>query len=95
MQLAWFLEFCSIWFTAKVGDCSLVFFGADINECTEKTRCQCPECQCKNTWGSYDCQCSSGLLYIHEHDICISESYVPFNSSRVLLLCEDFTQVYL
>jgi hypothetical protein len=60
-----------------VGDCSFVLFGADINECTEKTRCQCPECQCKNTWGSYDCQCSSDLLYIHEHDICISKKDSP------------------
>jgi hypothetical protein len=45
----------------------------DVNECSEKTKCQCPQCLCKNTWGSYDCTCSSGLLYIHEHDTCISK----------------------
>lgn len=46
---------------------------ADINECTARTKCQCPECKCTNKWGSYDCQCSGGLLYFQEHDTCISE----------------------
>lgn len=46
---------------------------ADIDECKEKTRCQCPDCQCTNTWGGYDCQCSNDLLYIREHDVCISK----------------------
>ncbi|KAJ0695985.1 putative PA domain, EGF-like calcium-binding, complement Clr-like EGF domain-containing protein [Helianthus annuus] len=45
----------------------------DIDECEEKTACQCPDCKCKNTWGSYDCQCGGDLLYIREHDICISK----------------------
>lgn len=45
----------------------------DIDECKEKTACQCPECKCKNTWGSYDCSCSGNLLYIREHDTCISK----------------------
>lgn len=45
----------------------------DINECKEKTACQCPECNCKNTWGSYECTCSGNLLYIKEHDTCISK----------------------
>lgn len=45
----------------------------DINECTRKTKCQCPECQCSNTWGGYDCQCGGDLLYISEHDTCISK----------------------
>ncbi|KAH9553973.1 hypothetical protein CY35_08G040700 [Sphagnum magellanicum] len=49
----------------------------DIDECSEKTRCQCPECQCTNKWGGYDCQCSGGLLYIHEHDTCISKRITP------------------
>ena len=30
----------------------------DINECKERKACQCPECSCKNTWGSYECSCS-------------------------------------
>ncbi|XP_041010612.1 vacuolar-sorting receptor 3-like [Juglans microcarpa x Juglans regia] len=46
----------------------------DINECKEKKACQCPECGCKNTWGSYDCSCSGDLLYIRDHDTCISKS---------------------
>nr|XP_043618811.1 G-type lectin S-receptor-like serine/threonine-protein kinase At4g27290 [Erigeron canadensis] len=27
----------------------------DIDECIEKTACQCSQCKCKNTWGSYEC----------------------------------------
>ncbi|KAL0364441.1 UNVERIFIED_CONTAM: Vacuolar-sorting receptor 2 [Sesamum angustifolium] len=45
----------------------------DIDECKEKTACQCPHCSCRNTWGSYECSCSGNLLYIHEHDTCISK----------------------
>uniref|UniRef100_A0A0A0L9P6 EGF-like calcium-binding domain-containing protein n=1 Tax=Cucumis sativus TaxID=3659 RepID=A0A0A0L9P6_CUCSA len=43
----------------------------DVDECKEKLACQCPECKCRNTWGSYDCSCRNGLLYMHEHDTCI------------------------
>lgn len=46
----------------------------DIDECNEKSACQCPECKCKNTWGSYECSCSSDLLYMKEHDTCISKT---------------------
>ncbi|KAG9440469.1 hypothetical protein H6P81_020634 [Aristolochia fimbriata] len=46
----------------------------DINECKEKRACQCPECSCRNTWGSYECTCSGGLLYIKDHDTCISKT---------------------
>ncbi|XP_057477155.1 vacuolar-sorting receptor 1-like [Actinidia eriantha] len=45
----------------------------DIDECKEKTACQCPHCKCKNTWGSYDCSCSGNLLYMREHDTCIGK----------------------
>ncbi|KAH0908066.1 hypothetical protein HID58_039893 [Brassica napus] len=45
----------------------------DVNECEEKTVCQCRGCKCKNTWGSYECSCNGSLLYIREHDICISK----------------------
>ncbi|KAL4581120.1 hypothetical protein LXL04_017329 [Taraxacum kok-saghyz] len=45
----------------------------DIDECKEKKACQCPECSCKNTWGSYDCTCSGDLLYMRDHDTCISK----------------------
>ncbi|XP_026393462.1 vacuolar-sorting receptor 4-like [Papaver somniferum] len=45
----------------------------DIDECKEKTACQCPECSCKNTWGDYECTCSGGLLYMKDHDTCISK----------------------
>ncbi|XP_042010866.1 vacuolar-sorting receptor 3-like [Salvia splendens] len=46
----------------------------DINECKEKKACQCNECNCINTWGSYECTCSSGLLYMRDQDTCISTS---------------------
>ncbi|KAK1385455.1 Vacuolar-sorting receptor 3-like protein [Heracleum sosnowskyi] len=44
----------------------------DVDECKDKKACQCPECSCKNTWGSYECTCSGDNLYIREHDTCIS-----------------------
>ncbi|KAI4302643.1 hypothetical protein MLD38_038363 [Melastoma candidum] len=46
----------------------------DVDECKEKLACQCSECNCKNTWGSYECRCSGGLLYMQEHDVCISKA---------------------
>ncbi|KAF9680111.1 hypothetical protein SADUNF_Sadunf06G0086200 [Salix dunnii] len=46
----------------------------DVDECKDKVACQCPECKCKNTWGSYECSCSGGLLYMREHDTCISNA---------------------
>ncbi|KAJ4732261.1 Vacuolar-sorting receptor-like protein [Rhynchospora pubera] len=46
----------------------------DVDECKEKKACQCPECSCKNTYGSYDCTCSGDLLYMREQDACISKS---------------------
>lgn len=52
----------------------ILFPYTDIDECKDKKACQCPECSCKNTWGSYECTCSGDLLYIMEHDTCISES---------------------
>lgn len=45
---------------------------ADIDECKDKRACQCPECNCSNTWGSYECKCQGDLLYIREHDTCLS-----------------------
>ncbi|KAL7584500.1 vacuolar-sorting receptor 2 [Lactuca sativa] len=48
----------------------------DIDECEEKTACQCPNCKCKNTWGSYDCKCGGNMLYIREHDTCISKDAI-------------------
>ncbi|GMI89911.1 binding protein of 80 kDa 1;2, VACUOLAR SORTING RECEPTOR 2, VACUOLAR SORTING RECEPTOR 1;2 [Hibiscus trionum] len=46
----------------------------DVDECKEKLACQCPGCKCKNTWGSYECSCSGGSLYLREHDMCISKT---------------------
>jgi hypothetical protein len=61
----------------------------DINECTSRSKCQCPECKCTNTWGSYDCQCSGGLLYFQEHDTCINrksqQSKVGLTVSLIVL----------
>ncbi|KAJ0088032.1 hypothetical protein Patl1_31555 [Pistacia atlantica] len=48
----------------------------DVDECKEKLACTCPQCKCKNTWGSYECSCSGGLLYMQEHDTCISKDAV-------------------
>ncbi|XP_059640556.1 vacuolar-sorting receptor 1-like [Cornus florida] len=45
----------------------------DIDECKEKLACKCPDCKCKNTWGSYECSCSGNLLYMREHDTCIGK----------------------
>ncbi|XP_008788526.1 vacuolar-sorting receptor 1-like [Phoenix dactylifera] len=45
----------------------------DIDECKERIACQCSACKCKNTWGSFECSCSGDLLYIKEHDTCISK----------------------
>lgn len=45
----------------------------DIDECKEKVACQCADCKCTNTWGSYECSCGGNSLYIHEHDTCISK----------------------
>ena len=53
----------------------IYLFAADIDECKDKLFCQCKGCSCKNTWGSYECSCGgSNMLYIREHDTCISES---------------------
>ncbi|KAK8311991.1 hypothetical protein V6Z12_D01G009700 [Gossypium hirsutum] len=53
----------------------------DIDECKEKRACQCPECSCKNTWGSYECTCNGDLLYIRDHDTCISKSGTEVRSA--------------
>lgn len=49
----------------------------DIDECRERTACQCSSCNCKNKWGGYDCKCNGDLLYIADQDTCIAR-----NSSR-------------
>ncbi|CAM8974203.1 unnamed protein product [Rhodiola kirilowii] len=46
----------------------------DVDECKERKACQCRECSCKNTWGSYDCTCSADLLYMRDQDTCISKT---------------------
>ncbi|BBH01349.1 VACUOLAR SORTING RECEPTOR 7, partial [Prunus dulcis] len=43
----------------------------DINECKERTACQCDGCSCKNTWGGYYCKCKGGQLYMKDQDTCI------------------------
>ncbi|KAH9608087.1 hypothetical protein KSS87_014650 [Heliosperma pusillum] len=53
----------------------------DIDECKEKKACQCSECSCKNTWGSYDCSCSRDLLYMRDQDTCISKSAAETKSA--------------
>ncbi|XAR52921.1 hypothetical protein NMG60_11021256 [Bertholletia excelsa] len=53
----------------------------DVDECKEKKACQCPDCNCKNTWGSYECTCSGDLLYIRDHDTCISKRATEVRSA--------------
>lgn len=53
----------------------------DIDECKERKACHCPECNCRDTWGGYDCTCSGDLLYIREHDTCISKTAVQANAA--------------
>jgi hypothetical protein len=46
----------------------------DVDECKDKLFCQCKGCSCTNTWGSYECGCGdSNMLYMREHDTCISK----------------------
>ncbi|GAB4829476.1 Vacuolar-sorting receptor 6 [Ancistrocladus abbreviatus] len=51
----------------------------DIDECKERTACQCDGCSCKNTWGGYDCKCGGNRLYIKEQDTCIERSALKFS----------------
>ncbi|KAK9112058.1 hypothetical protein Scep_019577 [Stephania cephalantha] len=44
----------------------------DIDECKEKKVCQCSECSCEDLWGDYECTCSGNLLYMKDHETCIS-----------------------
>ncbi|BAT80217.1 hypothetical protein LR48_Vigan468s004000 [Vigna angularis] len=46
----------------------------DVDECKERSACQCDGCSCKDTWGGYDCKCKGNLLYIKEQDVCIERS---------------------
>ncbi|KAK1557839.1 hypothetical protein Q3G72_032861 [Acer saccharum] len=43
----------------------------DIDECKERTACQCDGCSCKNNWGGFECKCKADRLYMKEQDTCI------------------------
>ncbi|KAK9124750.1 hypothetical protein Sjap_014352 [Stephania japonica] len=61
----------------------------DVDECKKKLACQCPQCKCKNTWGSYECGCSGNMLYMREHDTCIvrdSQTVASWSSMWVVIL---------
>lgn len=68
---------------------------SDIDECKEKLACQCAECKCKNTWGSYDCSCSANLLYMHEHDTCISKFRSCQFNENILVMVDIWFLIYL
>ncbi|KVI03219.1 EGF-like calcium-binding [Cynara cardunculus var. scolymus] len=63
-----------------VHSCEVIYFmnftvsHSDIDECKENMICNCRECKCKNTWGSYECSCTANLLYFKEHDTCLSKN---------------------
>ncbi|KAI6704832.1 hypothetical protein NL676_007794 [Syzygium grande] len=42
----------------------------DVDECKERSACQCDGCSCKNIWGGYDCKCKGNHIYIAQHDSC-------------------------
>lgn len=66
----------------------------DVDECTEKLACQCPECKCQNTWGSYDCSCRNGLLYMHEHDTCIGIVEMPHFGHMIIIIIWRVIEVH-
>ncbi|XP_027350041.1 vacuolar-sorting receptor 1-like isoform X1 [Abrus precatorius] len=53
----------------------------DIDECQEKLACRCPDCKCKNTWGSYECKCSRGMIYSQDNDVCFGAGAGSYTSS--------------
>ncbi|KAF8089925.1 hypothetical protein N665_0494s0030 [Sinapis alba] len=68
----------------------------DVDECKEKLACQCPECKCRNTWGSYECSCRKGLFYLRELDTCIGAfGAVKLGWSFVLILLLALTAASL
>eukprot|EP00475_Leptophrys_vorax_P015176 TRINITY_DN2153_c0_g1_i1.p1 TRINITY_DN2153_c0_g1~~TRINITY_DN2153_c0_g1_i1.p1 ORF type:complete len:383 (-),score=8.94 TRINITY_DN2153_c0_g1_i1:349-1329(-) len=64
---------------------------ADVDECAVGAAgaagvCQCPECHCSNTFGSFDCSCRGGLVYIRDKDTCINAGVVGRVWLKVLLI---------
>lgn len=62
---------------------------SDINECKERSACQCDGCSCQNTWGGFECKCKGNLLYIKEQDACIGKTRNS-NDYPQLLCVENF-----
>eukprot|EP00270_Netrium_digitus_P020198 TRINITY_DN8230_c0_g1_i1.p1 TRINITY_DN8230_c0_g1~~TRINITY_DN8230_c0_g1_i1.p1 ORF type:complete len:646 (+),score=135.92 TRINITY_DN8230_c0_g1_i1:41-1939(+) len=65
----------------------------DINECEAKTACNCPDCMCKNKFGSYECKCRGDSVYLSGTDTCISKvgrnspKFIWWLVTGVVLLC--------
>ncbi|MCO5584205.1 hypothetical protein L7F22_038128 [Adiantum nelumboides] len=57
----------------------------DINECKEKTACQCADCKCNNNWGGYECSCKGNLLYMKDQDACIGKGSAGLTWLRAFL----------
>lgn len=67
-----------------------IIYLLDIDECKEKSACQCDGCKCNNKWGSFECKCSGNRLYMKEQDTCIGkcqkQTIMIYNLNRILIL---------
>lgn len=67
----------------------------DVDECKDKLACQCPECKCKNTWGSYECSCNGDSIYMKEHDACIGAFFNSVLFYSWLFELQSTTTIFL
>lgn len=63
------------------------FTCADVDECASDSHvCKCKDCHCSNAFGSFDCSCAGGLVYIRDNDTCINAGVVGRVWLKVLLI---------
>ncbi|CAI5929857.1 unnamed protein product [Closterium sp. NIES-64] len=59
----------------------------DVDECAaDSTVCKCPDCHCSNTFGSFDCSCPGGLLYMRDSDTCINGGFTSHMFGKILAI---------